>query len=94
MTSQVPPLADNVQGYSDVKHRMRAAVATGVALAAWSWALLRRLAMLRTHRPTEPERHRETRRSYAFGAISRQTFEAAMRKTRWSSIRDRRPGAK
>jgi len=69
---------------------MRIAVETVVALAAWSWARLRRVATLRRHRSTEPDRHRETRRSYVFGAISRETFEAAMRKTRWSSRPARR----
>jgi hypothetical protein len=69
---------------------MRAAVGGVMAAAAWSWALLRRLAALRPRRSRRPDRQSETRRSYVFGAISRQAFEAAMKKSGWPSSRRRR----
>jgi hypothetical protein len=68
---------------------MRAAVAGTIAAVAWSWALLRQLATLRKRRPTRADPHHKTRRSYVFGAISRETFDAAIRKTGWRSSRDR-----
>jgi hypothetical protein len=83
-------LAGYVHGTQAVKHGMQVAVATLIAFAARSWALFRRLVTLFPRRSTRPDRHREARRSYVFGAISRQTFEAAMRKTRWSSSPGRR----
>jgi hypothetical protein len=67
---------------------MRAAVAGTIAAVAWTWALLRR-ATLRKRRPMRADPHHETRRSYVFGAISRETFDAAIRKTGWRSSRDR-----
>jgi len=49
--------------------------------------MLRQLATLRKRRPTRADPHHETRRSYVFGAISRETFDAAIRKTGWRSSR-------
>jgi hypothetical protein len=58
---------------------MFAAVRTA---ARWIWAALRRLAIaLRLLRPQIPGPS-DTRRRYVFGAISRETFEAAKRKAR------------
>jgi hypothetical protein len=56
--------------------------AMGVA-AAWSWHLVRRLAVFASRRLATPgPEHAPIRRSYVFGAIGRQAFDAAMKKAR------------
>jgi hypothetical protein len=57
-----------------------AVVAGVVVVAAWSWKLGRRLVTWRPGGFATPSP--ETRRNYVFGAIGRQAFDAAMRKTR------------
>jgi hypothetical protein len=56
----------------------------GMAIAAaWTWAALRKLAIaLRPQRRAHTPGPSDSRRRYVFGAISRETFEAAKRKAR------------
>jgi hypothetical protein len=68
---------------------IRLVVARLIVGISWLWAMIRGLAS----RPTRKKRVRagqsDVRRRYVFGAISRETFDAAMRKTRRRSARRR-----
>ena len=64
-----------------MKQAIAAAISTARAAVAFVWALGRRVVGLRPKRAARAEKS-ASRRRYAIGAASRETFDATMKKTR------------